>query len=139
VRMPTRTRALRSSARTRTGRTRGARTRAARRRLPPLLPPASSAVDEKDFDAEDVKPLLAGACRKDGNSSECAHSMRVRIATGSRGGARACSASASLPALFLPRFPCTNILSHPELTLLTSVDVLSNSSLPHNPPRSGRQ
>jgi hypothetical protein len=29
--------------------------------------------------------------------------------------------------------------SHPELTLLASVDALSNSFLPHNPPRSGRQ
>jgi hypothetical protein len=53
--------------------------------------------------------------------------------------ARACFASASLPALFLPSFPCTMISSHPELSLLASVDALSNSLLPHNPPRSVRQ
>jgi hypothetical protein len=57
--------------------------------------PASSAVDKEDFDAEGVKALLARACRKDGNSSECAYSMRVRTATGRMGGA-----------------------SHPELSLL---------------------
>jgi hypothetical protein len=53
--------------------------------------------------------------------------------------ARACFASANLPALFLPSFPCTMISSHPEPSLLASVDALSNSSWPHNPPRNGFQ
>jgi hypothetical protein len=44
----------------------------------------------------------------------------------------ACRASASLPALFFPSFPSAIISSHPELSLLASVDALSHSSLPHN-------
>jgi hypothetical protein len=71
----------------------------------------------------------------------CVYSMLVQTATGRMRGQRACRMSASLPVLFLPSFLSTIISSHchPKLLLLALIDVLSNSSLLHNPPCSGRQ
>jgi hypothetical protein len=58
-------------------------------------------------------------------------------------GRRACLPCVGQPAGIVPAGLSVHysmiISSHPELTLLASVDALSNSSLPHNPPRSGRQ
>jgi hypothetical protein len=47
--------------------------------------------------------------------------------------------SAFANILFLPSFPSMMISSHPEPSLLASVDVLSNFSLQHNPLRNGFQ
>ena len=57
------------------------------------------------------------------------------------GGAAACafSASESLRALFFPSCPCTSSWNHPEVSVFTSFSASSNSLLPPNPPRSGRQ
>jgi hypothetical protein len=70
-------------------------------------------------------------------------SVRTRCtATGSLNCNRKNGRRLHLPCVGQPAgviLPATIISRHPELSLLASLEALSNSSLPHNPPRSGRQ